>query len=980
MKSKIGRYEIISKLGDGGISIVYKAFDPILKRNVALKVLKIMDPVLIRRFFREASAQAGIEHENICKVYDFGEIDGVPFITMQLINGLPLQEAVKNMSLERKLIIIKKVADALHEAHKNGLIHRDLKPSNIMVETKEDGEEKPYIIDFGLVKKMKESDSTFPGMIVGTIGYMSPEQIEGKMDEIDRRTDIYGIGAVMFTILTGEPPFKGETFENLKEAMEKDPVSLRRLNKNIPKDVEAIVMKCLEKDSEQRYQYAKELSEDIERFLKGEPTNAKKSSLLLRVYKKVKRNKKIFTFSSVALIAIIFLISLLFYTQNRERIKRNYSIEFDQQIKYIEDNLWYTYSLPLHDISNEIEAVKERLDYIEKRAERLGGIAHGPGYYALGRGYFALHDYKRAKNYLELAWDKYKYKVPNVSYFLSLSLIMLYEEENGKAERIADSEIRNRIKDQIKKEYLERALKLVEIVRGEQIETWEYAEALKNFYDGKYMETLKKINLLKKKFPWFYDAIKLEGEVYRKLGIESMKKAEKEKALSSFYNAEKILFDLSKNSESDPDVYKALSALEIDLMELLIYHGGDSIEEAFRKAVFYAENSLTAKPKDKEALNLLSYAYWRWSSYLLYKGADPRDPLQRSTEFAKEAINLDPEDPFSYHNVAESLLELGAYLISIGKNPIQYLEDSILYSKKAIELNPSDVQSYNNIGLSYWNIAKWELEAGNDPLPYLEKGIEILEKGIKINPLFSSLHHTLGNIFMEKAYYEKVKRMNPLPSIRKAKEKFEKAISLKPKNFLSLNNFAECSAMEGEWKMEKGLSPEPELEIAREYLKNSLEIKQNFIWSYVNGSRIELIDAKWKIAKGKNPDPSFKKALEFIKKGENLAPSSIALYELKGDLYKTKAEWEIKNGISPIITLNEGINEMDRILKENSGSGIVFANRGLFFLMKAKTERKREFYQKAINDLKRGISLSPLLREEFSPYLSEAEEDLRRKF
>jgi len=318
MKSKIGRYEIISKVGEGGISIVYKALDPILKRNVALKVLKIMDPVLIRRFFREARAQAGIEHENICKVYDFGEIDGIPYITMQFIKGLPLQEAVKNMNLERKLIIIKKVADALHEAHKNGLIHRDLKPSNIMVETKEDGEEKPYIIDFGLVKKMKESDSTFPGMIVGTIGYMSPEQIEGKMDEIDRRTDIYGIGAVLFTILMGEPPFKGETFETLKEAMEKDPIPLRRLNKNIPKDVEAIVMKCLEKDPEQRYQSAKELSEDIDRFLKGEPAKAKRSSLLLRVYKKAKRNKKIFTFSSVALIAITFLIFLLFYTQHRE--------------------------------------------------------------------------------------------------------------------------------------------------------------------------------------------------------------------------------------------------------------------------------------------------------------------------------------------------------------------------------------------------------------------------------------------------------------------------------------------------------------------------------------------------------------------------------------------------------------------------------------------------------------------------------------
>ncbi len=976
MKNKIGRYEIISKLGEGGISIVYKAFDSVLKRNVALKVLKVMDPVLIRRFFREARAQAGIEHENICKVYDFGEIDGIPFITMQFIEGLPLQEAVKNMSLEGKLIIIKKVADALQEAHRNGLIHRDIKPSNIMVEIRKDGDEKPYIIDFGLVKKIEESDSTFPGMIVGTIGYMSPEQIEGKMDEIDGRTDIYGIGALMYKIITGEPPFKGETFETLKEAMEGDPVPLIKLNKSIPKDVEAIVMKCLEKDPKRRYQSAKELSEDIGRFLNGEPTKAKTSIIFSKAFKKAKKNKTIFAVSSIAFIAIIFLITLVFYIQHRERIQRGFTIEFEQQIKYIEDTLWYTYSLPLHDIREEIEAVKGRLDQIEKRVKKSGRVACGPGYYALGTGYFALQDYERAKNYLELAWNEYKYRTPNVSYFLSLSLMMIYKMEDMKADRVADSEIRNKIKEGIKKEYLYRAIELADMGRGAEIETWEYVEALKTFYDGKYSETLKKINLLKERFPWFYDAKKLEGETYRKSGIESMQKGEKERVLYNFSCAEKVLIDLSKNSESDPDVYKALSVLEIDLMELLIYHSGESPEEAFRKAVFYAENALTVKPRDKEALNLLSHAYWRWGLYLLYKGGDPRDPLQKSTEFAKEVINLDPEDFFPYQNIATSSLEIGAYLISRGKNPRQYLEDSILYSEKAIKLNPGDFQSYNNIGLSYWNIGKWEFEAGKDPLPYFEKGIEILERCIKINSSFSSLNHTLGNIYMEKAYYEKVNKINPLPSIEKAKEKFEKAISLKPNNFLSFNNLAECWAMEGEWKMERGLSPEPELKNAREHLRKSLQIKQNFVWVYWSGAKIELIEAKWRIAKGEDPLPFFSKAFEFIKKGEEIGSLLIALYELKGELYRTKAEWEINNGIASIMTLKEGIREMDRILKETNGSGAIFVKRGLLYLMRGKIERKKEFYQRAINDLKKGFSLSPFLEKEFFLSLVDAEKAL----
>ncbi len=979
MKNKIGRYQIISKLGEGGLSIVYKAFDPLLKRNVALKVLKVMDPFLIKRFLKEARTQAGIEHENICKVYDFGEIDGIPFITMQFIEGLPLQEVVKDMSLEKQLIIIKKVADALQEAHKNGLIHRDIKPSNIMVEIKKDGEAKPYIIDFGLVKKIEEFDSTFPGMIVGTIGYMSPEQIKGKVEEIDGRADIYAIGALLFKIITGEPPFKGETFEAFNEAIKEDPVPLRKLNKNIPRDVEAIVMKCLEKDPKQRYQSANELSEDIGRFLNGEPTKAKASSVFSKVMKKAKKNKTNFAVSSIALITTIFLITFIFFTQHRERIQRNLTIEFEQQIRYIEDNLWYTYSLPLHDIREEIETVKRRLEQIERRVRNLGGIALGPGYYALGRGYFALRDYDRAKNYLELAWNEYKYRTPNVSYFLSLCLMMIYKMEDMRADRVADIEIRNKIKQEIKKEYLLRAIELTDKGRGAEIETWDFVEALKTFYDGKYLETLKKINLLKEKFPWFYDAKKLEGETYRKSGIELMQKGKKEEALYNFSLAEKVLIDLSRNIESDPEIYKTLSVLEIDIMELLIYYSGESPEEAFRKAVFYAENTLNIKPKDKDALNLLSHAYWRWGSYLLYKGSDPRDPLQKSTEFAEEVINLDPEDFFPYQNVATSSLEIGAYLISRGENPRQHLKNAISYSEKAIKLNPADFQSYNNIGLSYWNIGKWELEAGRDPLPYFEKGIEILERCININPSFSSLKNTLGNIYMEKAYYEKINKIDPVPSLKKAKEKYEKAISLSPNIFLSFNNLAECLATEGEWKMERGLSPEPELINAREYLRKSLQIKQNFVWVYWSGAKLELIEAKWRMAKGDNPVPFFSKAFEFIKKAEEFDPLSIKLSELKGELYRTKAEWEINTGRSPIMTLKEGIREMDRILKETSGSGTIFVKRGLLYLMRGKIEGKKEFYQKAIIDLKKGFSLSPFLEKEFFLSLSEAENALGKR-
>ncbi len=188
---KIGKYEIVSLLGEGGLSYVYKAYDPVLKNHVALKVLKVADPVLIKRFFKGARAQSSLENEYVCKIYDFGEEENIPYIAMQFIDGIPLGEAVKDLNLEKKLIIIKKICDALKEAHKKGFIHRDIKP---------------YIIDFGLVREVEKSDSSFPGMVLGTIGFMSPGQLKGNPEEIDRRTDIYSIGVVLYGILSGKSP------------------------------------------------------------------------------------------------------------------------------------------------------------------------------------------------------------------------------------------------------------------------------------------------------------------------------------------------------------------------------------------------------------------------------------------------------------------------------------------------------------------------------------------------------------------------------------------------------------------------------------------------------------------------------------------------------------------------------------------------------------------------------------------------------
>ena len=270
-----GRFKVVSFLGQGGMGHVYKAYDPKLKRHVALKVVSDEEPMITRRFVYEAMAQARVDHDRVCKVYEVGEQDGIPFIAMQLIDGRPFHKAAAEMSLEQKLIAMLQVARGVHEAHNAGLIHRDIKPGNIMVEKTAEGSFRPYILDFGLARPLSEVGLTMDGSILGTPQYMSPEQVRGVTLELDRRCDVYGLGATLYHILTGGPPFPNASpSEVYGYILEKDVTPIRQINPDLPEDVEAIVARCLEKDPDARYDSARDLAADLASFLDGKQVQA----------------------------------------------------------------------------------------------------------------------------------------------------------------------------------------------------------------------------------------------------------------------------------------------------------------------------------------------------------------------------------------------------------------------------------------------------------------------------------------------------------------------------------------------------------------------------------------------------------------------------------------------------------------------------------------------------------------------------------
>ncbi|MBI5348217.1 MAG: serine/threonine protein kinase [Chloroflexi bacterium] len=269
----IGRYEVKSELGRGGMATVYHAYDPRFKRDVAIKVLPrefLHDPSFRARFEREAQTIAALEHAAIVPVYDFGEQCGVPYLVMRLMPGGSLADHLKqkgSLTLQEVSRIFNRLAPALDHAHAKGVIHRDLKPGNILFDQNND----PYLSDFGIAKLTQGSASFTGSAIVGTPSYMSPEQARSDA-VVDGRSDVYALGAILFELLTGQTPYKGDTPMGVVVKHITEPVpKILTVDPNLPADCETLIAKAMAKDAEARYQTAGEFASALETVALNKP-------------------------------------------------------------------------------------------------------------------------------------------------------------------------------------------------------------------------------------------------------------------------------------------------------------------------------------------------------------------------------------------------------------------------------------------------------------------------------------------------------------------------------------------------------------------------------------------------------------------------------------------------------------------------------------------------------------------------------------
>lgn len=330
---RIGRFDLVREIGRGGHGIVYLARDPVLKREVAIKILSaavLASPQLRKRFVREGQAAAALRHPNILAVYEAGEAGSTAYLVQAYCRGPNLatwlREQIPSVTPRVAAQITRQLAHGVEHSHSQGVLHRDLKPGNVLLEpcaanSPDDLSFVPQLVDFGLARfEQEDQQHTRTGTVLGTTNYMAPEQVRGVSEQIGRPTDVYGLGAILYELLTGTPPFQGDNYpDTFRRICEERPIPPTQLRKDIPADLTTICFKALEKNPADRYASAREMADDLTRFLDGRPILARPLPWLARIQRWTERNAKWVAVGSSGLLlaTILLLIGIVLVVRSR---------------------------------------------------------------------------------------------------------------------------------------------------------------------------------------------------------------------------------------------------------------------------------------------------------------------------------------------------------------------------------------------------------------------------------------------------------------------------------------------------------------------------------------------------------------------------------------------------------------------------------------------------------------------------------------
>ncbi len=785
-----GRFESLELLGEGGMGRIFRALDPRLRRVVALKLLRRGDPDQLQRFIQEAQLQARVDHPNVCRVHEVGEWRGQPYIAMQFVRGETLQKAAPSLPLEALLRLMAEVCEGVHAAHRVGLVHRDLKPANLMLEHLVDGSTRACVLDFGLARGTEGRGLTETGRVMGTVSYMSPEQVRGNAALLDRRSDVYSLGATLYTLLAGKPPFEGDGLDCMARIVKDDPVPLRRRLPTVPVDLDTVILTCLQKDPRRRYATAHELGEDLQRILDSEPIHARPATRVERISHWARKRKVLVTASVAVCLSILIFGGFAIRERLRARAQAAHAQRFAQAAERIEALARYLKLSPAHDLSGELQNLEGRVRGLAAEVQAESSIAEAPGQYALGRARLALGQPELAQGHLERA-RALGFDTPELRSALGRARLELHQNALDEAWRIGPEDERKEALDRLQGYAASRIAPLLKAGAPASLIPLAYLEGQVAWVAGRWEEAVARARAAQAQAPWFYEARLLEAQALLSWGLPKTG-PERTGILAEAHQSA-----LAAMVAAPCDTQALGLAGRIGVLRYGSFVSDSDKGKILRESVELVLSIFRKLEPDGWHATVLEAAL------LTEEAVNRRMVGLRGSGLLHKALALlvpllDSRPTFE---VLEGAMRAECYAARFHEmgDPIPWLDRALAHGRAALELKPGHSDLRNELTrVSISRLAEGT-QRGEPPWEVFESSLRVVLRGLEREPDARSLQEALGYLWGERAEYERTHGLDPRPSLGQSMQSFEGALKQGP-SFRSHYGIANAALMRGQWE------------------------------------------------------------------------------------------------------------------------------------------------------------------------------------